>query len=350
VTRLPRIFVGSSSAAKPIVHALDRNLSPSAETRVWYHNVFVPSRTTLEGLDTVVRAELDGAVLVLTPDDMRDRGQGPALVARDNVIFELGLFMGALGRERSFGLVCRHCAVDLPTDLSGVTWVTYLDPRHGSADPPANSVDELEALTLALRPAAEEILECIERARTPAVRAPGLPDLVKAYPMRGNISRTDWNGILAGSREQIWLYGMAELGYADDDDIPGILQEAASRGCEIRILLLNPDHAGTITIDRDEGKPSGTIAPRIRASLARFSAMAAGCGQSMQIRVYDGSPVVSIVRGDQRMLVTPYVRFISGDNTPTFELHGVETNGLFDRYARHFEKAWTTSTPWKADA
>jgi predicted nucleotide-binding protein len=47
----------------------------------------------------------DFAILVLTPDDLtQSRGkQQPS--PRDNVVFELGLFIGALGRDRVFMVV-----------------------------------------------------------------------------------------------------------------------------------------------------------------------------------------------------------------------------------------------------
>ena len=47
--------------------------------------------------------------------------QAPA--ARDNVLFELGLFMGALGRERTY--VVTEKSVRLPSDLAGVTTVPF---------------------------------------------------------------------------------------------------------------------------------------------------------------------------------------------------------------------------------
>jgi hypothetical protein len=35
---------------------------------------------------------------------------------------------------------------------------------------------------------------------------------------------------------EIWLYGMAEFGYATDDDVPGLLAAASSKGCKIQVL------------------------------------------------------------------------------------------------------------------
>ncbi|KOG29343.1 hypothetical protein AQJ84_04385 [Streptomyces resistomycificus] len=153
--------------------------------------------------------------------------------------------------------------------------------------------------------------------------------------------------MLENASRHVWLYGMAEHGYAEDDAVPELLASAAARGCDIRVLLLDPDHSGTLMVDREEGNPSGTIAPRIRASLARFQAMAEACGGKMKVHVYDGPPTVSIVRGDDRILITPYVRYIAGANTPTFELESAEKNGMFVRYARHFTKVWDGSRPWK---
>jgi hypothetical protein len=39
------------------------------------------------------------------------------------------------------------------------------------------------------------------------------------------------------------------------------------------------------------------------------------------------------------MLVTPYMRFFTGGNSPTFELTSSGGN-IFDRYTRHFESTW----------
>jgi transcriptional regulator with XRE-family HTH domain len=48
------------------------------------------------------------------------------------------------------------------------------------------------------------------------------------YADRGLISRRQRNGIIAGRTTEVWLYGMAEYGYATDDDVPGILAGSAA--------------------------------------------------------------------------------------------------------------------------
>jgi hypothetical protein len=87
----------------------------------------------------------------------------------------------------------------------------------------------------------------------------------------------------------------------------------------------------------------GTLAARTQAALARFALMRRQCGPRMRLQVYDGYPTVSVVRGDDAMLVTPYMRFFIGSNSPTFEFRSREAPKMFTRYTRHFESTWTGS-------
>jgi hypothetical protein len=174
----------------------------------------------------------------------------------------------------------------------------------------------------------------------------GSSEAVTPYADRGLITRQQWNGIIQGATSHLWLYGMAEFGYASDDEVPGILSAAAGKGCQARVLLLNPDYPGTAAIDADEGSPPGTLATRTRAALARFRQMQHACRNQVQIRIYDAYPTVSVVRGDDRMLVTPYLRFFIGSNSPTFELRAEEAKKIFSRYERHFEDTWNRAKDW----
>lgn len=165
---------------------------------------------------------------------------------------------------------------------------------------------------------------------------------VHPYAGRGLISREQWNEIISGATEHLWLYGMAEQGYANDDAVPAILAEAGGCGCSVRVLLLDPDCPVAAAMDADEGSPPGTLPARIRASLARFDAMRRDC-PAIEVRAYDTYPTVSIVRGDSSMLVTPYLRYVLGSNSPTFALTSESAPGLFSQWERHFESMWNNS-------
>lgn len=72
----------------------------------------------------------DFAVFVLTPGDSVKRRGEPARMPSDNILIEIGLFIGALGRQRTF--ICTQDPDLLPTDLSGITVCVFSDPPHGT--------------------------------------------------------------------------------------------------------------------------------------------------------------------------------------------------------------------------
>jgi len=118
----PRVFIGCSVEGLSIAKIIQLTLEHSTRTVVWHQGVFGLSKGTLETLVEKVH-EFDYAMLVLTPDDIVYERDERKKGARDNVLFELGLFMGALGRERTF-IICDR-DVKLPTDLAGVTPVYF---------------------------------------------------------------------------------------------------------------------------------------------------------------------------------------------------------------------------------
>ncbi len=69
--------------------------------------------------------QFDFAILVLTPDDLVSSRNLDGPAPRDNVLFELGLFMGGLGRDRTFIIYDRTAQLKLPSDLAGVSAATF---------------------------------------------------------------------------------------------------------------------------------------------------------------------------------------------------------------------------------
>ncbi|NUO61270.1 MAG: helix-turn-helix domain-containing protein [Hamadaea sp.] len=170
-------------------------------------------------------------------------------------------------------------------------------------------------------------------------------EVTAVYAARGLVSRPSWNDVVLHANRHLWLYGMAELGYALDDDVPDLVERAAQRGCDIRVLLLDPEYSGAADVDAGEGSPPGTLATRTRAALARYQQMKDAAGPAMQIRVFSAPPTVSVVRGDDHMIVTPYLRFFVGGNSPTMELRRA-TGKMFDRYVKHVQRTWDDAKEW----
>lgn len=121
-----RLFVISSKEALPIAEAIKAAFQDDTfETKLWVEDTFRACSYTLEDLERELD-EADFAVAVAHADDeTTSRGKDwPA--PRDNVIFELGLFMGRLGRKRAILMEPRGEGIKLPSDLAGVTTITYL--------------------------------------------------------------------------------------------------------------------------------------------------------------------------------------------------------------------------------
>lgn len=124
-----RIFVSSSSEQLPIAKAFEANLAAEEfEPTLWSREAHGASQYNLEAL-LCEAAESDFAIFLFAPDDqVCIRGETFGVV-RDNVLFELGLFIGALGRDRCFIVRAAGSAMRLPSDLDGLTTLKYDDRR-----------------------------------------------------------------------------------------------------------------------------------------------------------------------------------------------------------------------------
>lgn len=81
-----------------------------------------------EGRTVIEKVEAHGdvgfAVVLLTPDDEGcAKGEAPAPRARQNVVLELGYFIGRLGRNRVCAL--KRGEVEIPSDFGGVVYETF---------------------------------------------------------------------------------------------------------------------------------------------------------------------------------------------------------------------------------
>jgi predicted nucleotide-binding protein len=147
----PALFISSSTETLPVADVLQAQLRDDATINVWNQGVFGLSDYTLDRLLSATK-EFDFAAFVIGADDtVKMRGKR-YMVARDNVVLELGVFAGALGRKRTF--MVRQKTTDqlrLPSDLEGITAAVFTWPEGVAFK------DNLQKLHAELGPAAHDI-------------------------------------------------------------------------------------------------------------------------------------------------------------------------------------------------
>lgn len=131
VSSRPRLFIGSSSEGLNVARNLEAELDAMnvCDVERWDRDVFEPSGYTLDSLLTVA-SRVDFAVLIASPDDVVESRGVSTPSARDNVLLEFGMFVGALGRQRTFLLATGD--LRLPSDVGGLTRLAYSSPTDGN--------------------------------------------------------------------------------------------------------------------------------------------------------------------------------------------------------------------------
>jgi Predicted nucleotide-binding protein containing TIR-like domain len=130
----PTLFIGSSTARLPIARGLKRILKDCADVTVWDEAPeFVMGESILSGLIKVGEM-YDFALLVFGQDDCTMMNSEEVPTVRDNVIFELGLFMGHMGTGRAFWLSPKGPkGPQLSSDLKGIIHLEFDEPEMSDA-------------------------------------------------------------------------------------------------------------------------------------------------------------------------------------------------------------------------
>jgi predicted nucleotide-binding protein len=121
----PKMFIGSSKEGLLIAEALHRHLEGVTEPTIWNQNIFQLGDNVLDRL-LQVSQDFDFAVLVFSRDDLLKLRDHNFQAARDNVVFELGIFMGSKGKDKTYYVIPEDMAdFRVPSDLAGVIAGTY---------------------------------------------------------------------------------------------------------------------------------------------------------------------------------------------------------------------------------
>jgi hypothetical protein len=167
----PALFIGSSSEGLDLARAVRSALAADAEVTLWNEGVFALGFTFIESLVDAL-ARFDFAVLLFSPDDLTVSRDAEAFGPRDNVLFELGLFMGRLGRTRTFVMRPRAAGIKIPSDLAGLNTAAYDWPRADGNHLAAvgEACDKIRSMIRSLGPAESKVSARIDAVQQEQVR------------------------------------------------------------------------------------------------------------------------------------------------------------------------------------
>ena len=134
----PRIFIGSSTEGLSVAQRIKAIFEPDYDCYIWNDNIFQLNESFLETL--LKSASLfDFGFMVFAADDVTKIRDQEYETTRDNVLFEYGLFLGRVGIDRAY--IIKEDNVKIPSDISGITLLSYTTHEINGAKLPDDSFD-----------------------------------------------------------------------------------------------------------------------------------------------------------------------------------------------------------------
>lgn len=196
MSAMSRIFVGSSSEALELAEIVHHIIKQAGVMPVmWNAGAFRPGRTLLEEIESFP-GEVQGAVLLATPDLHCTRGSGDFWAPAPNLMFEYGYLGGRLTRDRV--AMCRIDDAVMPSDAHGVKLIESTSSDLFATEPPSDFIAELTSWVKGLR-----------------ALAPGIAPTVQLHGYSGrwevHNSFHTWRGFPLSEPDQVHFDGTAYL-------------------------------------------------------------------------------------------------------------------------------------------
>ena len=311
-TKRPRLFIASTTERLRYAHAIQSNLEQFCDTKVWDQGTFGVSEYPLESLMKELK-ETEFGAFVVAPDDLVTSRGVTRPCPRDNVLLEFGLFVGHLGRERSFLIAPRDRPdLKLPSDLVGLKPATY-DEGAAEEDP-----------RRALGAACNEVWEAAQKV----VGGVGFSGVIRVLPFSecvsefskliGNTSRVETSFI----HSRRWRENHQEA-----------LEEFLERDRTVLSAYL-PNLAKKELFAEFEGHfPDGPHIPGLVAeAYSYYSELMRRYPRKVMVRLYERYPTYSWYAFDERLLIALYPN--SSKKLPVPALECTQTGSVWRFWQR----------------
>lgn len=298
----PPLFIASSSESIEIAYAVQANLETDFEITIWHQGVIKPSSYPLDSLSSFIN-EVSYGVFILGKDDLAlSRGE-VNWIPRDNVIFELGLFVGRLGYPNAFLFVPRSVEkFKLPSDLQGLTLCTYdTDRRDGNTPAAITSACNSMREAIKKRPAKEA-----EEKTWQTRRINGFDSFTSSFP--GYIGRSSSLSVLFVNSRR-WRSN-------NYDSLVSFLEKQGNLEVYLPDLQNKPLIAALEGHFVEDELIRGMIADAYRY----FLDLSLGYPKQIKIRLFQTFPTYSFYKFDDLAIVAMYPFTRQRRNVPSFEI------------------------------
>jgi hypothetical protein len=168
-------------------------------------------------------------------------------------------------------------------------------------------------------------------------------EVVSAWAHRADMPSTQWWEVLTRARKHIDLMGYAFLFLPEQHaELPALVTKKCADGCQVRIMVANPDGAQVRERDALE-QLGGTLPARIRMTMQHLRELDGVPG--VEMRLHDVHLYNAIYRLDDEMLVTPYLYGLHGFQHPLLHLRRLGPYGIFASFAEQFGRIWADAKP-----
>lgn len=334
-----KIFLASSVEGLGIARELKSLLDYDFDVTIWDEGIFSLSTQPIERLEEI-KQNFAFAIFILSPDDCIRKRDEEGFSARDNVILELGFFMGVIGRRRCFMVHPRKLELFKPSDALGLHTATY-DPDRGFPS--------------ALGAAAQDIRRSIQEILEKDTGIESIPP-VRYFDFR---NLPYYNMEIQKACKRIWIQSLRIKGFLQDhrSDNGARLLAAIKRGTQVRILV--PDYTLRLSIGKrklyqssevlsifcGEGETGASWLESIRRANAFIKQIHSEAAKltnpdkgTIELRLHCSPVTTMIFLIDDILYFGPYLAYSDSIKAPTFRV--TARHPLYSRLTAHFDDIW----------
>jgi hypothetical protein len=158
-------------------------------------------------------------------------------------------------------------------------------------------------------------------------------EIERVWPTRSAISSETWHALFSRASKELDILVYAGAFLIETLDLADVLEWKASSGTHIRVLVGDPESQAVRT--RAAELSLGWLPQRCQSTLDYLRRVNGIC-----LRAHGASHYVSLFRFDDVLLANTHAYQAWACHSPVLHVRKASSSGLFDFYARSFDRVW----------